>query len=95
MIIDNKYNHYTSYSDLMQWAERNKAECIECIEGCLLDHLVFRLPDIGYMFCYETYINCWTSAYTLKWANDNAPELSKLWAEWYELEKEMELICND
>lgn len=48
---------------------QNSGEIIDCIKGCLLDNLLIEAKR-GYMALIETYVNCWTSCYTLYFSRD-------------------------
>lgn len=45
-----------------KWCTQNNAECIDCVEGCLLHNLVLSCKN-GECFIFEEYVNCWTSRY--------------------------------
>lgn len=48
---------------------QNKGEIIDFVEGCLLDNLLIETKR-GYMALIDTYVNCWTSCYTLYFSRD-------------------------
>lgn len=49
-------------NELAKWLEQNKAKCIECVEGNLIDNALYAC-ERGYAAIYERFINTWTSAY--------------------------------
>ena len=54
---------------------QNDAEILECADGYLLDNLLIRTKR-GYIALIETYVNCWTSNYTLYFSCDYEPILA-------------------
>ena len=68
--------------ELEKWMHQNKAEYVECEEGCLLDNL-FVACKRGYAAIYENARNAWTSDYYVEFApykNDIACKV--LWNKW-------------
>lgn len=51
---------------------QNRGEIIDCTEGCLIDNLLIETKR-GYMALIETYVNCWTSNYTMYFSRDFEP----------------------
>jgi hypothetical protein len=51
-------------NNLEKWLEQNKAECIECVEGCLIDNALYACKR-GYAAIYERFVNTWSSAYEI------------------------------
>ena len=51
-----------SAGNLDKFLYQNRAEVIDCIEGCLLDNLLCYTRR-GILMLKEHYINCWTSDY--------------------------------
>lgn len=49
-------------NELEKWLEQNKAECVEVIEGCLIDNALYACKR-GYAAIYERVVNSGTSAY--------------------------------
>ena len=62
-------NKYKYTGRLEKLIYQNKGEIIDCVEGCLLDNLLIETKR-GYMALIETYVNCWTSCYTLYFSRD-------------------------
>lgn len=54
---------------------QNDAEILDCADGCLIDNLLIRTKR-GYIALIETYVNCWTSNYTLYFSCDYEPILA-------------------
>ncbi len=61
------------------WLYQNDGEIIEEITGCLLDNYLIGCKG-GVAAAYETYRNCWTSVYTIKFER-NSPDM-KIFSEW-------------
>ena len=79
--------------DLEKWAVQNSAECIDCVEGCLLDNLVYECKR-GTAFIFEEYANTWTSMHMVYFIpykeQENNAEYDALWARFnalHDLEK--------
>ena len=53
-----------SYSDLMDYMEKNDGEYIDTLPGSLIDDLMISVPA-GVLVCFETYRTAWTSDYTV------------------------------
>ena len=68
------YRYTGSIDKLMH---QNKAEYIDCIEGCLLDNLLISTKR-GYIALMETYQNSNSSIYTLNFSTDSN-EIYHLW----------------
>lgn len=49
-------------NNLEKWLEQNKAECIECVEGCLIDNALCAC-ERGYAAIYERLVSPWSSVY--------------------------------
>jgi|GEM_PF-2173662 len=54
--------HVFIVDDLNKWLKQNNAECIEYVEGCLIDNALYACKR-GYAAIYERFVNTWTSAY--------------------------------
>ena len=54
--------YYLSQSQLDELVEKTNADCIEFVEGCLLDNALYN-SEIGLIVVYEHYLNCWSSDY--------------------------------
>lgn len=65
--------------NMEKWLYQNSADCMECVEGCLLDNFIVATKH-GYAAIYEVYKNEWTSAYYVEFQRGIAPEV---WARWY------------
>lgn len=53
-----------SYSDLMDYMEKNDGEYIDTLPGSLIDDLMISV-EAGTLVCFETYKNAWASVYTI------------------------------
>lgn len=83
-----------NYSELMRAEEELKAECIDCLEGTLIDDCFLSYPG-GYLICLETYQNCWSSIYTVySFSNEEWEAAFSKWEEYkkhyFELYPDME-----
>ena len=69
---------------LNKWIETHEknAECIDCIEGVLLDSLLYSTPG-GLIAFIETYETANSSTYTVIWGNKN-----EIFTEWEKLKEE-------
>ncbi len=65
------------------WERQNAGEYTgDFVDGCLLDNFVIACKR-GYAFCYENFVNEWTSNYLVKFAPYKDKEsCSALWKEW-------------
>lgn len=74
--------------DLEKWTVQNGAECIDCIEGSLLDNMVYACKR-GTAFIFEEMANEWTSMYMVYFIpykeQENNPEYDQLWDRWNKL----------
>jgi hypothetical protein len=59
-------------SNLEKFLHQNRANIIDCFEGCLLDNLLCYTKHGGIMAIYERYINCWTSGYYIEFTKDKS-----------------------
>jgi len=57
--------------NLEKFLYQNRAEVIDCIEGCLLDNLLCYTRR-GILFLKEHYLNCWSSDYQVFFVPFNA-----------------------
>lgn len=64
---------------LPKWERQNNAEVIDCIEGCLLDDLLYKTKR-GVALLLETYVNEWTSMYTIHFYKNK--DSLKAYDEW-------------
>ena len=68
--------------DFDTWAAQNNAECIDCVEGCLLDNLVMACKR-GTAFLFEVYANEWCSKWRCYFIpykeQDSNGDYSRLW----------------
>ena len=53
-----------SLSAIEKFVAENAGECMDIIEGSLIDNVVYSF-SFGTMFCFETYANEWNSKYTI------------------------------
>ena len=63
---------------MYKWKHQNGATCVDCIEGSLLDSLLFQTPK-GTALFQECYINEGMSGYVVKF--EKYPSQS-IWNEW-------------
>ena len=78
-------------NNLNKWIAQNKAETIDCIDGCLLDNLVFACKN-GIAFVYEKYLNCWSSCHELnfiRYKEENKQLINQYWDEWEQLREQV------
>ena len=79
--------------DFDEWVAQNDAECIDCVEGCLLDSVVMNCKR-GTAFLFEEYQNEWTSLYHVYFIpykeQANNPEYDALWDRFYALQNQEE-----
>lgn len=77
--------------DLETWQAQNDAECIDCVEGCLLDNLVMACKR-GTAFLFEEYQNEWTSRYHVYFVpykeQDTNGDYSRLWDRFTALQEQ-------
>lgn len=71
-----------SVSALDNFVEENGLEAVECIDGVLIDSVVYA-TDNGYLFCYEHALNESRSAYRCVFCGYNDKNVNKAWEEWY------------
>ena len=69
-----KYRYTGSIDKLMH---QNKAEYIDCIEGCLLDNLLLATKR-GYIALIETFATTNSSVYTLYFSTEETA-IYKIW----------------
>ena len=68
--------------NLEKWLHQNKADIIDCFDGCLLDNYIASTTR-GYAFIYEHYVNCWTSDYLFEFVPYKAKKaVEHLFNEW-------------
>lgn len=66
----------------------NNSDCIDCVEGCLLDSLLFYNPvHMKYFMCLEHAENEWTSCYHV-YAEEGVGSI--LWDMWNVIKDKME-----
>ena len=74
--------------DLDKWTAQNKAICIDCVEGCLLDNMVYECKR-GTAFIFEECANEWSSMYMVYFVpykeQENNAEYDALWDRWNSL----------
>ena len=68
--------------DFDTWAAQNSAECIDCVEGCLLDNLVMACKR-GVCFLFEIPANEWCSKWRCYFIpykeQESNSDYSRLW----------------
>ena len=85
---------YMNADQLEKWMYQNKA-CYTgyFVEGSFLDNFVLD-TEIGFVFFYEDYVNCWTSRYYVEYAINRKKKPCKAWKtafkKWYEFEEKRE-----
>ncbi len=60
---------FVTPSFLEKLIHQNKAELQEINDGCLLDNMLYDCKN-GFMAVYESYMNCWSSCYTVNFSRD-------------------------
>ena len=75
---------YISPKRLDTWLRQNKAETLECVEGCLLDSFLVGTKR-GYAAIYEHYLNPWSSDYFVEFGTTDETEVIKRWEEFKDL----------
>ena len=65
------------YGKIEKLLHQNQAEYREIIEGCLIDNYLVQTRR-GYMAILETYVNCWTSCYTVYFST-NPHQINEVW----------------
>lgn len=68
-----RLNHFNVDKVIFQ----NKADVLDCIEGCLLDDLLL-ITKRGYMALLETYATQNSSVYTMVFSK-NPKEINEIW----------------
>lgn len=68
---------YKYYGQLEKLLKQNKGEILDIIEGNLIDNILISTKR-GYIALIETYMNCWSSYYTLNFSK-NINEISEVW----------------
>lgn len=68
---------YKYYGQLEKLIKQNKGEILDIIEGNLLDNILISTKR-GYIALIETYMNCWSSYYTLNFSK-SINEISEVW----------------
>lgn len=74
---------YKTNMDLEKILYQNKVsdfDYIDCFEGCLLDSL-FVATKRGYMAILETFVNCWSSCYTIHFS-ESENEIYSIWEKY-------------
>lgn len=81
--------------DFGKWAAQNGAECIDYVQGCLIDNFVMACKR-GTAFIFEEYANTWTSKYRVYFIpykeQENNPEYDALWKRFEELREQAETL---
>lgn len=68
-----------SVSAIEKFVSENVGECIDIVEGTLIDNVVYSF-SFGTLFCFETFVNEWNSAYSvLFFHKDRERGISKVW----------------
>lgn len=78
--------YHVSYTELETAANNAGYELVETITGCLIDSVLYVLPATDktlpvYIAAFETYLNCWSSALTVKIARTPG-DVEKLLRQW-------------
>ena len=66
---------------LYKWSHQNKAVCVDCIEGSLIDSLLYE-TEKGMALFQECYINDSMSGYIVKFEKYPA---KSIWTEWNDM----------
>lgn len=82
------------YDTLEKFERQNKAECVDVIEGSLLDNLLYECKR-GTAFIFEERLNCWSSAYRVYFVpykeQPASPAYDDLLMKWKKLASEIEM----
>ena len=71
-----------SLSEVNHLIDAYEMETTDCKEGCMLDNLIVENEN-WLLLCLETYLNEWSSAYTVKLANKNSKrDVNAIWKAW-------------
>ena len=76
-------------NNMRMWEAQNKAEAIDCIEGCLLDNVWYSCKG-GEAFVFEEYLNANSSGYKCYFFREHEKdskeylEILKSWQDLYE-----------
>lgn len=90
-----RVTEFILHDNLEKWQAQNDGECIDCVEGCLIDNLVIECKR-GTAFLFEEYANCWSSLYHVYFIpykeQANNPEYDALWDRFYALQNQEEEV---
>ncbi len=74
-----------SASAIEKFVSENSGEIVDIADGSLIDNLVYSFP-FGTMFCFEDYLNSWSSAYVCYFFHkDRERGINKMWDRFYML----------
>lgn len=86
--LDNRKNDervFICSSDFLDmWLYQNKAELLECVEGCLLDNMLFSIKG-GTAAIYEHHVNPNASDYRIYCTEAGSSAEEDLFHDFYEL----------
>lgn len=77
-----------SLSEVETIIENNGGELEDCLEGVLLDDLLM-YGNNGYIAMFETFVNCWTSCYTV-YESENENDSDYIYSLWSKRQDERE-----
>ena len=81
---------YCSVSELENVLSETDAEAIDCIDGSLIDNVIYSL-SAGTLFCFENYRNEWSSDYyCLFFPANHERGIDKTWTRWHAVRAEYE-----
>ena len=64
--------------ELEKWMHQNGAECVDCVDGVLLDNLFVKTKN-GYAAIYEHAQTAWTSVYYVEFDRKQANTILNKW----------------
>ena len=74
-------------NDMHKWLHQNKAEAIDCVEGCLVDNVVYMCKH-GVAFTFEKYLNSCASQHLVRFYRyTEKAAINKEWDLWDALKK--------
>lgn len=84
---------HLSVSSVEKFVSENNGIAIDCADGVLLDNVVYAF-DFGTLFCFEEYLNTWSSGYVCYFFHKNRDRgISKMWDRFNDLKADEEEIA--
>ena len=77
-------------SAIDKFVKENNGKIIDIAPGCLVDNVVYSF-DFGTMFCFEQYLNEWSSSHVCYFFHKGRERgINKKWQEFYALQDDDE-----